>query len=565
MNISSFDIFDTCLVRKCGSPEIFFDVLSLKVFTSNAEEWARQEFVAARRIAEQHVAGVNPHYTLHDIWAAFSWTHPLLKSTDKLCQLEQDLEREMLLPVLRMREKVNACRVKGDKIVFISDMYLSVDFLTDVMREHGFYQDGDSLYVSCECMAAKWDGELFRYVKQKEDCKSWRNWTHYGDNHFSDYEVPKKLGITCELISHPYSPYQQQWISNDYSLGYKYPSILAGIGRALRYNTEWTTHTDFVLDIVAPFYCSWIYQVMEDAQKKGIKRLYFCARDAHQIHKIAQIMQPYFPQVGIEYVYMSRVALYKNDNSEAKLAYYKRIGLATDKENVAIVDITTSGKSLIVLNEFLKKNGCNEVYAYYFLLWNKVAEVDRTKYNVQVYDEYDYYRNAYLHLYLIFEIFFSLNSERKTIDYTFVNGIAEPVFCPELEEGDVEIRDNVDWVSIHTHLLSSYVRLFMQFQLGKYAKLIFENIGLRALRQFYGKPIRPYIMALKNVYYKNWECRGDLACIKKFNWFGLLKKSSNDYIWWEGSLYYSFSQKVINRIYFHFPWLYKLMNERMLK
>lgn len=539
--VSSFDIFDTCLIRKCGTPENIFEVLSFRAFCGEAEEWARQEFVAARRFAERQVAKSNPHYTLQDIWNTFTWSYPLLKPTEDLYRLEQDVEREMLVPVLDMRRKVNACRSNGHKIVFISDMYLSTDFLTDVMRDNGFYQDGDSVYVSCDCRAAKWNGELFRYVREKESLPSFRHWHHYGDNKRSDYIVPKKLGICCTLINHTYTPYQQQWIANDYSLGYKYPSILAGIGRALHYSTEWTTHTDFVLDIVAPFYCSWIYQVMDDAQRRGIKRLYFCARDAYQIHKIAQVMQPYFPQVGIEYVYISRAALYKDDNAEAKLSYYKQIGLATSTDEVAIVDTTTSGKTLIVLNDFLRSNGCKEVTAYYFILWNKVDGVDRTKYNVCVYDAYVARSNAFKRIISVIENFFGLNSERPTFDYALTDGIAAPVFSHQMMAEDIMIRENVDWVVVHRELLTEYAKIFMELQLGRNASVIFENIGIKTIFQFYQKPEKHYVQALSNMFFK--DNKGEMReYIEKITNPIHILPSHRNMIWLEGSLYYSYPE-----------------------
>lgn len=555
--VSSFDIFDTCLVRKCGTSENFFDVLSMRAFKQDPPEWARQEFIVTRKSVEQKLWQENPRYTIQDIWEEFDWSHQFLKSKKELCQLEQDLEREMLVPVLSMREKVNECRKKGDKIVFISDMYLSTEFLTDVMCEHGFYREGDSLYVSCECGATKWNGDLFQHVKSKEGMSSYRHWHHYGDNKRVDYIMPKKLGIRCTLIKHEYTPYQQQWIDNDYSLGYKYPSILAGIGRALRYSTEWTTHTDFVLDIIAPFYCSWIYQVLEDAQKKGIKRLYFCARDAYQIHKIALAMQPYFPEVGIEYVYMSRVALYNEDNEIAKLAYFKYIGLAT-KDNVAIVDTTTSGKTLMVLNAFLKKNGYNEATAYYFLLWNKVEGINRAMYNVQVYDAYETNRNAYMQLYALFEIFFALNNEQSTADYAIDNGIAKPVFSQKKMADEIEIKDRVDWVTIHSQLLVKYAQSYVDLHLARFSKRIFESIGLKCLVQFYDKPMHEYVMALANMYIKIKDCDRELLFVRKIYNPMCLVGPLRDFVWLKGSLFYSYSEKVSNLVY-RFLCLCKLM------
>lgn len=493
--ISSFDIFDTCLVRKCGKPENFFDVFSLRAFNHEPPEWARQEFVAARRLTELKLWNENPNYTLQDIWGGMEWSHQFLKSKKELCELEQELEREMLVPVLSMREKVDECRKNGDKIVFISDMYLSSKFLIEVMRTHGFYQDGDALYVSCECNAAKYDGRLFQCVKEKERLTSFRHWHHYGDNKQGDYKAPKKLGIKCTLINHEYTSYQKQWKDNDYSLGFKYPSILAGLGRALHYSTEWNTHTDFVLDIIAPFYCSWMYMVLEDAQRKGIKRLYFCARDAYQIHKIALVMQPLFPEVGIEYVYMSRKALYNGDNDAAKIAYFEQIGLATKTDNVAIVDTTTSGKTLQYLNEYLLHHGYNEVTAYYYLLWNKVEGVDRTKYNVQVYDEYlktnSNCRFLLKELFL-FENFFALNNDNKTIDYKN----AQPVFTKEKEHDDYIIVDGIDWAVVHENILRTYATEYIRLGLANYSADIYSHIVMPILCQFFKFPEKHYLSAI---------------------------------------------------------------------
>ena len=497
MMISSFDIFDTCLLRKCGTPENFFDVLSLRMFNGEVEEWARQEFVAARCLTETKLWKETPHYTLQDIWTELDWIHPFLKTKAELCRIEQELEHEMLVPVLKMRDKVNECRRRGDKIIFISDMYLSSAFLIDVMSEHGFCQDGDSLYVSCECRVAKWNGELYKYVREKEGLKSFRDWHHYGDNKVGDYKAPKKLGIRCTLINHAYTPYQKQWKHHDYSLGFQYPSILAGLGRALHYSTHWNAHTDFVLDIIAPFYCSWMYQVLHDAQEKGIKHLYFCARDAYQIHKIALTMQPLFPEVGIEYVYMSRVALYKEDNAEAKLAYYEQTGLATTKDKVAIVDITTSGKTLLELNKFLLSNGFKEVTAYYYLLWNKVDGIDRKMYNAQLYDAYikrnENFRFLIKELYL-FENFFALNNDKKTIDYKD----NAPVFSDKKAYDDYIITDDINWANIHEQLLILYAKEYVLLGLGAYSYEIYNQVVMPTLCRFFRWPEKEYLKAIEN-------------------------------------------------------------------
>ena len=118
MKISSFDIFDTCLLRKCGTPENFFDIFSLRAFNGEVEEWARQEFVAERRRAE--LSGCDNHgFTMQDIWNTFNMAHPELQSKETLYQTELDLERDLLVPVLKMREIVGLLMSKGCPLILL--------------------------------------------------------------------------------------------------------------------------------------------------------------------------------------------------------------------------------------------------------------------------------------------------------------------------------------------------------------------------------------------------------------------------------------------------------------
>lgn len=546
--ISSFDIFDTCLLRKCGTPENFFDVLSLRAFDGKVDEWARQEFVVARQKAESSLSN-HPSSTLQDIWMAFGWSHPQLLPPTDLCRIEMELEREMIVPVIRMCDKVNKCRSKGHRVVFISDMYLSSEFLIDILSDYGFYKDGDSLYVSCECGACKRDGGLFRFVKEKEGT-SYRHWHHYGDNCNGDYKVPRQLGIDSTLINNGYTPYQNRWIKNDCSLGYKYPSISAGLGRALHHCNIWNTHTDFVLDIVAPFYCAWMYQVLDDAKKRGVKRLYFCARDAYQIHKIALRMQHLFPDVAIEYVYMSRQSLYINrDNDEAKISYFQRIGLATKTDKVAIVDTTTSGKTPRILNEILQEYGYCPVRSYFIFLWHSTEQHEMC--NAAIFNDYvalnKSKNNLWSHLFLI-ENLFSVNNELKTVDYCG-NENGEPVFSYERTKEDCIIDDNIDWASEHERLLAMYTDAFLALGLQNYANLVFSQIAVPTLYGYLHYPEKDYLELLSSYhsYFGENKPKPVTYIKKKPLWLVWLKKD-RDYLWHRGTIVYN-TPRWLNKLF----------------
>lgn len=558
MKISSFDIFDTCLVRTCGTAENFFDVFSLQAFNQEPQEWTRQEFVAARRLTEKKLWEENPHYTLQDIWAEMDWTHPFLKSKKELCELEQELEREMLVPVLAIRSKVNECRKRGEKIIFISDMYLPSSFLIDVMRAYGFYQEGDALYVSCECHAAKYNGELFQYVKEKEGLTSFRHWHHYGDNKDGDYKVPKKLGIKCRLINHGYTPYQKQWKDNDCSLGFKYPSILAGIGRALHYSTEWDIHTDFVLDIIAPFYCSLVYRMMKDAEQCGIKRLYFCARDAYMMYLIAQKYAKLFPSIEVLFLYISRKALYEGDD-DAKIAYYKQIGLATKDDYVGIVDIRSSGRTLAFLNNYLSNRNYRPVRGYYYELFCHAVDIKQEYYPKDYYlelsDRYDTEKAQMIgSIYHVFETFFPLNTLPKTIDYSMSLAEAFPIFEEPGEDNEADIDkvfiDNKEhWATIHQQLILSYTDAYLKSVLYYFSNKIFE-IANTTLFHFINAPQKHYLQTLQCLYGKQWNT-GFLPYVRKESWIHLLFTRGKDSLWKQGTIAlnnFSWFQKLYQRL-----------------
>lgn len=551
--ISSFDIFDTCLVRKCGTPENSFDVLSLHAFRGDVTENERQEFVAARHIAQQKSGEQTPYYTLHDIWDNYDWSHQFLKSKKELCQLEKDLEREMLVPVLSMRDKVNECRKRGDKIIFISDMYLSSDFLIDILRSYGFYQDGEALYVSCECSALKWNGELFEYVRKQENIPSFRHWHHYGDNEQGDYKAPKKLGIKCTLLNHAYTPYQQQWVDNDYVLGFKYPSILAGLGRALHYSTEWNTHTDFVLDIIAPFYSSLVYRMMKDAEQRGFKRLYFCARDAWPLYRIAERFSPLFPSIESKYLYISRQALYEGED-EAKICYFQQMGLATRGKDVAIVDVRSQGKTQRFLSDYFKEKGYEEVFGYYFEMFTKLELKYLNSYRSEVNKIYltaQSKRNTMLSHWEIYEDFFSLNDFPKTVDYQKdKDGMAKPLFSYEKEQQDSFTKDQTYWMHKHEELLDLYAQNLVQLGECHYLDKIFEQVAMPTLIRFMEYPDSHYLHALSDFYAYNEIEKRYVPYVKRLSLKELIiKRGRCGNKWRRASLIYTLPKWLINVLY----------------
>ena len=328
----SFDIFDTCLVRKCGCPDNLFRLLAdralgevdlsyLKELVNsrlNAEKMARKE------LGKEDV-------TLDDIYRHLclesfpNLTIPILK------QLELDVESENLSPVRHVLDLIRDYRKKSGRILFISDMYLPSDFLRSLLRQFGFWEEGDSIYVSGEIGLTKYSGNLFRYVQRKEHITRC-SWVHIGDNLYSDYYVPKSMFIRSRRIYHPYTSYENLWLNGVQSSGKKYlPSYLAGLARGYRLSLPCLDRLDFFVNVLLVPYFLFVYKVLHDARNKGVDQLFFLARDSFVWYRMALRLQALFPEMNFHYLYISRKVvfvscLYDLSDDEFELVFSDMVG-----------------------------------------------------------------------------------------------------------------------------------------------------------------------------------------------------------------------------------------------
>jgi len=537
--IYSFDIFDTCLVRKCGAAVNMFDILARKAFRKQVSIEDYHSFVVERRRAEKQT--YSSTQTLYDIYNAFSLDSINLRSIEELVFLELQCEHDMLVPVQSMLDRVNHFRERGGHIVFISDMYLSSDFLRRVLTDTGFYKEEDKIFVSCEEGATKAAGDIYQRIKDKLELHSFHHWHHYGDNYYSDVKVPQKLGIHSHHIQHKYTPYQQSmhWKMN---VDFQWGSIMAGMSRALSLQSYSDVHYDFVLDIIAPLYTSFVYRILNDAFNHKINKLYFCARDAYPIYRIACQMQTLFPAIAIEYLYISRRALYEGDDI-AKLEYYKQIGLASTEKGKAIVDIRTTGKTLITLNNLLQSNKYAPVMGYFFELCDMPDDVRNIpyEYHTELDDRYILQINSSLRRlsnnWYLYELFFPLNIQKRTIGYECINGIFHPVF-EEIDDKEYKLENLQDYVEWRNHTLDTYTQWFIALGLYKFADKIFEEYAIPQLAAFFNIPNKYYLSAFEKFY----GLRVDetyVPYVQKNLWRLPLNIFKQRTIWKRGTLVYS--------------------------
>lgn len=496
-NYYSFDIFDTCLARLCGEPINLYDVLSQKIMETQRCQWTehmRQIFVTLR------IEAGREETNLECIYSNIAQRFPLPMSIGEMIQLELDLEREMLVPILPTLQKVNHHRKLG-AILFISDMYLPSSFLQERLSALGFFKEGDKVFVSNEWDATKYDGLLYRKIHEKENIP-YKQWNHYGDNYRGDYTIPKKMGIHAHLIEFKYLPYEKQWKEIP-TYQYPWPSLMAGVSRAIRLqSTAPAEQSNFVCNISAPLMTSFVLNVMEDATQRRIQRLFFCARDMHSYFLIAKRFSHKFPSLEIYYTFISSQVLYENTRNT--FAYFKQIGLASKDVLSAIVDTNTKGGTLPAINRMMKSHGNNNVHGYYLTgISEACASVEENSlphYSIF----FPYVKNGQQKaaklpgMRILYELLFCLNYHKKTINYESHGNIIRPVFAKD-EEDILSFKDT-DIKSMkqsNDKLLLEYATALDKTLLPKFWKEILNQMALPTLLDFISFPNKTYLPYLK--------------------------------------------------------------------
>ena len=332
-----FDIFDTCLIRKCGQAHMVFDLLARRILGNDVEEQQILDFKQIRSRSELQARSDiyksnKEEITLDEIYSICDFSSLTDVSNETIKETELQIEREQLVAVLSMQYYLRELRKKGEKIIFISDMYLPQDFVKEILIEQGLYEE-DKIYVSSEYGITKGSGNLFKRIKEVEKL-NFHSWQHTGDNKWADIRVPKSLGIKVKHISDGYNYYEKLWnqmvpIDNRYT-----NQVCASISRYIRLTSEESAVLDIAADFIAPLYVSFVFWLMEDARKRGVKHLFFSARDGQIFYEISKVLNDVFPDIKTSYLYVSRKTLYLPGLDIISVEDIERLVMGNGLENV---------------------------------------------------------------------------------------------------------------------------------------------------------------------------------------------------------------------------------------
>ena len=133
----SFDIYDTLITRKTATPEGIFALMQkqleeLREYQSLPKRLIQNFFIIriqAEKVARNtYITGDIYDITLAQIYECVRLTSALSQEqTTKLMQLEIETEFNNSLPITQNIEKVKDLIKNGERVVLISNMYLTTD------------------------------------------------------------------------------------------------------------------------------------------------------------------------------------------------------------------------------------------------------------------------------------------------------------------------------------------------------------------------------------------------------------------------------------------------------
>lgn len=304
VDVVSFDIFDTLLLRNVLQPKDIFEAVEFAYYTKLGKkiDFKRKRILAEKKARQ---ASYNEDITYDEIYKEIEKIFPA--EYEKLKNLEIELEEKFLICNTQLLKVYNFAQEKGKKILIISDMYLPQDVLERILRNKGYIGE-HKVYISSNSRKSKATGTLYEYIRNKESIDENQKWVHIGDNYIADCKNAEKAQI---------SPWYYKAVRERYP-SYRYKNLTESIMYALQINKLYLEDEDkgywynFGMSKAAPLYIGFMRWLKDSL--KGKENVYFLARDGYLPFKLYE--QLYKKDKNLpkgKYLYASRRAyIYPN-------------------------------------------------------------------------------------------------------------------------------------------------------------------------------------------------------------------------------------------------------------
>lgn len=343
IEIVSFDIFDTLIVRPLWYPEDVFLLMQeqFEQICGKANSFKKIR-MAAERIARANVYKKNLQYedvTLNEIYEVlereFNISH---EKANLMMQKEEGMELNLIQCRKAGKELLDYAKYIGKKVILVSDMYLGKEQIEKMLHKNDI-KNYDCLYVSSDVRKIKCSGNLFEYVLQDLNVKP-SKMLHIGDNWQVDILAAQKKAIRTAFVPKTKDRFTNNfaecptshlgdvaclsggflttWNKLNESLGYR--TLLTMVANKLFDNPfeHWDENSYMGTDpYVVGYYAVGMHMLgitkwlIDQARDKDINEISFLGRDGYLPIRAFNILSKYFgiEDINVNYVPCSRLAL----------------------------------------------------------------------------------------------------------------------------------------------------------------------------------------------------------------------------------------------------------------
>lgn len=319
IKVVSFDVFDTLLKRAVLVPTDVLYLLARKVKNSYGHD-----FYKLRLDTEYQLTAKDPNTSLEDVYKQIGKVSNIpVNELDVIKGWELELEESVLIRNEPMYKIFKRALELKKRIVIMSDMYLSSDFIKKILEREG-YNSISNIYVSCDLGKRKDDGTMFKFVLEDQGIKS-SELLHIGDNYRSDYQNPLTLGIAafhyCTDLDYLlqrnsiWSPFLSDLLGNlktesDWMYRLIFGSLFQTTSTKLvnsKKSCFFPTLEIFISLAIAPLLIASMTALRKIGNINNLKSIFFASRDGFLPHKVFEILEKSrSPRMRAEYFYAGR-------------------------------------------------------------------------------------------------------------------------------------------------------------------------------------------------------------------------------------------------------------------
>jgi FMN phosphatase YigB (HAD superfamily) len=293
-DLVSFDVFDTLIVRGVSSPTDIFRIVGIEKGISKFAEF--RELAEKEAYSTLNAEKVN----LHDIYNILS-RYMDIGCLDDAVAYEEDVEKRFCYVNSYMKEVTNRLHDKNVRMIVTSDMYLSKQCISDILKSAG-YNCFENIFISNEIGYTKGNGSLQKYVQDKIGSNI--KIVHVGDNYSSDFKASKEAGWSSIYYESCHQRGLKHRSTLQGSIGLSIYSALCDnhLLNGIHQYTKEYEHGYLFGGLIVYGYCTWLNELTK--QKKA-EKIWFFGRDMDAVYKA---YKKYFNQYPCEYVETSRAS-----------------------------------------------------------------------------------------------------------------------------------------------------------------------------------------------------------------------------------------------------------------